>query len=96
MVGIKEINSGLLEYKTALKNYEETQKRLTVEGKIYNLARAKNQIGAASDLDVLLAKEVCLIAQKDEVSSKINSIISTIGLYKAAGGVDLYKINEDI
>lgn len=96
LVGIKEINSGLLEYKTALKNYEETQKRLTVEGKIYNLARAKNQIGAASDLDVLLAKEVCLIAQKDEVSSKINSIISTIGLYKAAGGVDLYKINEDI
>ena len=34
--------------------------------------------------------------QKEEVSSKINTIITTIGLYKATGGVDLRKINEDI
>ena len=34
--------------------------------------------------------------KKDEVSNKMNSLISTINLYKAAGGVDLYKINENI
>ena len=54
------------------------------------------EIGAASDLDVLYAKEAYLMVKKDEVSNKINSVISTIGLYKAAGAVDLYKINENI
>ena len=56
----------------------------------------KHFIGAASDLDILYAKEAYLMVRKDEVSNKINSLISTIGLYKASGGVDLYKINENI
>ncbi len=96
LVGVKEINNGLVEYKTALKNYNETQRRLEVEGRIFKLAQDKNQIGASSDLDLLYAKEMYLLTEKENVSNKINSIISTIGLYKAVGGVDLYKINEDI
>lgn len=93
LVGIKEVNSGLVEYKTSLKNYEETQKRMQAENKIYNLAKDKKQIGAAADLDVLYTKEMYLMTQKEEVSNKINSVISAIGLYKAVGGIDLYKIN---
>lgn len=91
---IKEINSGLVEYKTALENFEETQNRLKMQDEIYNLMKDKHTIGASSDLDVLYAKEAYLMVKKEEVSNKINSIISTIGLYKAVGGIDLYKISN--
>lgn len=96
LVGIKDINNGLIEYKTALKNYEEIQNRMSIENQIYKLAQNKNQIGAASNLDTLFVKEAYLITKKEEVSNKISSIIAAIGLYKAAGGVNLYKINENI
>ncbi len=93
---IKEINSGLLEYKTALQNYNESTERLNTQAKIYELAKDKNQIGASGDIEVLYAKEAYLISEKEEVSNKINSVIATIGLYKSAGGVDLYKLEEQL
>ncbi len=96
LVSVKDINSGLVEYKTALKNYEEAQKRIAVEGKIYDLAKYKSNIGAASELDELFAREMYLMTKKEVVSNKINTIISAIGLYKAAGGVDLYRLNENL
>ncbi len=96
LVGVKEVNSNLVEYNTALKNYQDVQSRLKTESKLYALAQDKYKIGASSSIDELLAKESNLIMQKEEVSSKINTIITTIGLYKATGGVDLRKINEDI
>lgn len=96
LVGVKEVNSSLVEYNTALKNYQDVQSRLNTESKLYVLAQEKYKIGASSSIDELLAKESHLIMQKEEVSSKINTIITTIGLYKATGGVDLRKINEDI
>lgn len=94
--GIKEMNSSLVEYKTAEKNYQEALKKINTERKIYNLAKDKTKIGSASNLDELLAKEMYLIAEKEIVSNKIDTIISTIGLYKASGGVDLYKLNEKL
>ena len=96
LTGIKDINSGLIEYKEAQENYKESLERLKMQNKTYSLAKDKQEIGSASDLDVLYAKEAYLMVRKDEVSNKINSLISTISLYKAAGGVDLYKINENI
>lgn len=96
LTGIKDINSGLVEYKEAQENYKESADRLKMQNRTYSLAKDKQEIGSASDLDVLYAKEAYLMVRKDEVSNKINSVISTIGLYKAAGGVDLYKINENI
>ena len=96
LLGIKDINSGLVEYKEAQENYKESADRLKMQNRTYSLAKDKQEIGSASDLDVLYAKEAYLMVRKDEVSNKINSVISTIGLYKTAGGVDLYKINENI
>lgn len=96
LTGIKEVNSGVLEYKTAMENYNESVNRLKTQTKIYNLAKDKNEIGALGNIEVLYAKEAYLLTQKEEVSNKINSIISTITLYKAAGGVDLYKFKENI
>ncbi len=93
---IKEVNSGLLEYKTAMRNYEESNSRLKTQTKIFELAKDKNNIGASGNIELLYAQEAYLISEKEEVSNKINSIISTISLYKAAGGIDLYSLNQDI
>ena len=93
---IKEVNSGLLEYKTAMRNYEESSSRLKTQTKIFELAKDKNNIGASGNIELLYAREAYLISEKEEVSNKINSIISTISLYKAAGGIDLYSLNQDI
>lgn len=93
---IKEVNSGLLEYKTAMRNYEESSSRLKTQTKIFELAKDKNNIGASGNIELLYAQEAYLISEKEEVSNKINSIISTISLYKAAGGIDLYSLNQDI
>ncbi|MGM9993627.1 MAG: TolC family protein [Candidatus Avigastranaerophilus sp.] len=93
---IKEVNSGLLEYKTAMRNYEESNSRLKTQTKIFELAKDKNEIGASGNIELLYAQEAYLISEKEEVSNKINSIISTISLYKAAGGIDLYSLNQDI
>ena len=94
--GIKEVNSALADYKTALGNYNESLSRLELQGKTYTLAQDKYDIGSASDLEVLYAKEAYLNVKKEEVSNKINTLISTISLYKATGGVDLYKMNENL
>lgn len=96
LTGIKDMNTGLIEYKTSVENYKESTDRLEMQNRTYSLMKDKFVIGAASDLDVLYAKESYLLVKKEEVSNKINSLISTIGLYKAAGGVNLYKINENI
>ena len=87
--GIKEVNSSVFEYKTAMENYDESVNRLNTQSKIYTLAQQKNKIGASGNLDVLYSKEAYLLTQKEEVSNKINLIISTISIYKATGGINL-------
>lgn len=94
LTGIKDVNSGIVEYKEALANHKESSERLKMQNKTYCLTEDKALIGSASDLDVLYAKELYLMVKKDDVSNKINSIISTIGLYKAVGGIDLYNLNH--
>lgn len=93
---IKELNVSMHEFKTAKKNYDESFSRFNLQNKTYSLMSDKREIGSASDLDVLYNREALLITQKDEVSNKINCLISTITLYKAAGGKNLYKVNETI
>lgn len=91
ITGVTDINSNLIEYKTALENYKEVSNRIKTDEKIYNLIKDKRKIGSANDLDVLYAKEVYLSTKKQETSNKINSIISSIGLYKALGGINPYS-----
>lgn len=91
ITGVTDINSDLIEYKTALENYKEVSNRIKTDEKIYNLIKDKRKIGSANDLDVLYAKEVYLSTKKQETSNKINSIICSIGLYKALGGINPYN-----
>ena len=67
-----------------------------MQEKIYSLMLDKHKIGASSDLDVLYAKEAFLMVKKEEISDKINTIIAAIGLYKSVGGIDLYKLNDNL
>ncbi len=93
---IKEVNLGLFSYKTALKNFEQSEERLKTEHELYNLNLEKQKIGAASILDNLYSRQADLIVQKEEVSNKIDCLISVISLYKAVGGKNLFEINENI
>lgn len=95
LTAVSEINSGLIDYKTAKDNYEESIKKYSSETKIYNLVKEKRNIGAANDLDVLLVEEVCLAAEKELVSNKINPLLSVVGLYRVTGGTDLTKLNGE-
>lgn len=56
----------------------------------------KKDIGSASELDVLYNRESLLLTTKEEVSNKINCLISTITLYKATGGKNLYETAANI
>ena len=96
LTGIKEINTGLADYKIASKNYEQSTERLEMQNQIYKLMEDKKDIGAASEMDILYSKEAHLLIEKEQVSNKINYLISTISLYKAVGGVDLYSINTPV
>ncbi len=92
--GFKEVNDSTAQLKTDLKNYEESVERYNLEHKRYVLMEHKNKIGAASELDLLYNKQIELMTKREEVSNKINCLISTISLYKATGGHDLYSIKE--
>ena len=94
--GIKEINTGLIAYNEASENYNESAERLKLQNQTFSLMNDRYSIGAASDLDVLYAKEAYLLISKEEVSNKVNTLISTIGLYKALGGVDLYSLSNNL
>ncbi len=62
--GIKEINTGLTEYKEASENYNKSLKCLKLQKQIYALVKDKEKIGSASNLEVLYAKETYLSAKK--------------------------------
>lgn len=94
--GIKEVNIGLAEYKIAQRNYQESSDRMQMENQILTLMQHKNQIGAASNVDVLYSRERELLVEKEQVSNKINYLISTITLYKAVGGQDLFTIDKPV
>ena len=94
LTSIQEVNDSTAQLKKDLQNYEESVERYNLEHKRFVLMDHKNKIGAASDLDVLYNKQLELMTKREEVSNKINCLISTISLYKATGGQDLYTIKE--
>ena len=96
LTSFQELNDALIGAETAQKNYEDSLKRFEYEKNLLSLLEQKRRIGAAADLDVLYGTERELLVQKEEVINKINLIISSINIYKAVGGEDLYKIVEHI
>ena len=99
LTSIQEINDSLTTAKLSKKNYAKSLERTEIEKEKFKLSEKKLNIGAKSNLEHLKAEEAVLLSERDEISNKINYLISTINLYKAVGGVDYNKIkaeNEDI
>lgn len=96
LTSFQELNDALGGELTAQRNYHDSVDRVNYEEKLYNLIDKKTQIGAASELERLYAKQRKLLTQKDEIINKINCLIGSINIYKAVGGQDLYKIIEHI
>lgn len=94
LTSIQEVNDSTAQLKKDLQNYDESVERYNLEHKRFVLMDHKNKIGAASNLDLLYNKQLELMTKREEVSNKINCLISTISLYKATGGQDLYSIKE--
>ena len=95
LTSIQEVNDSCAKVKTDYKNYEQSLERVKLDNKKYELLSYKNKIGAAANLDVLYLEQQKLLTQCDEVSNKINYLISTIGLYKAIGGKNLHTITQN-
>ena len=41
-------------------------------------------------------REKLLVAEKDEVNSRVNYLISTVNIYKAVGGKDFTTVNDNL
>ena len=96
LTSIQEVNNSLGGAITRDLNYKESVKRYNLENEKYDLANEKFNIGAKSNLDLIKDKERLLVAEKDEVNSRINYLISTVNIYKAIGGKDFTTINEKL
>lgn len=95
LTSIQEVNDSLVSVKTSDKNYQNSAKRLKIENDKYELVNKKLNIGAASNLDKLKYQEVILMTQKEDISNKINCLITAIELYKAVGGKDLTIVKTE-
>lgn len=94
LTSFQEVNDSLASFKAAKENYNSSTERQKLENEQFEIARQKNIIGTTSNLDTLFSKQKLLLAQKSEVSSKINCLITSINLYKAVGGKDLYSLED--
>ncbi len=96
LTSIQEVNNSLGTALTNRKNYMTSLERNNLEKDKYHLMLKKQSIGALSELDRMRAEENVITADKNEVSNKVNYIISTINIYKAVGGTDYMKYAENI
>ena len=96
LTSLQEVNDALVSSKTARKNLEASKERFEIEQNKYELADKKFNIGAASNLDMIKAKEALIISEKSHVSNTIDTIISAINIYKSVGGVDYMQFEEAI
>ena len=96
LTSLQEVSDSLYLAKTAKKNYASAQERHKLEQSKFTLMKKKNLIGALSDLDLLRAKESLIVTEISEVSSQVDCLISTINLYKSAGGVDYTNFEEKL
>lgn len=96
LTSIQEVNDSLGGAKTREANYKESVKRYNLENEKYALADKKFNIGAKSNLDLMKDTERLLVADKDKVSNQVNYLLSTLDIYKAVGGKDFTKINDNL
>ena len=96
LTSLQEINDALVSAKTARNNFHSSSERFDLQKEQYKLSDKKFNIGASSNLEILMAKEALLISEKSNISNKIDVVISAINIYKSVGGVDYMQFEEAI
>ena len=94
LTSIQELNDSFVSAKISGKNYNNAIEHYKLEENLYNLSGKKLEIGAKSTLAHLKAKQALLIAEKNKISYKTDCNLSAINIYKASGGLDYTKYNQ--
>lgn len=88
LTSMQEINDSLTSAKLMRDNYTNGTDIFKNQKHKFELASQKFDIGAMSRLDYLKHEKEMLQVEEEEISSKIDYVVSTINLYKAVGGID--------
>ena len=91
LTSIQEVNDAMVEVKTTKANLQKANEAFVIEEQKHLLAEKQFNIGNSSKLDEMKSNVNLLIIKQHDISSKIDSVISTISLYKAVGGIDYSK-----
>lgn len=94
LTSIQEVNDAMVSVKTTKANLIKADEAYSIEQEKHKLAEKQFTIGDSSKLDELKSNVNLLIVKQHEISSKIDSVISTISLYNAVGGIDYTKVND--
>ncbi len=91
LTSIQEVNDAMVSVKTTKANLIKADEAYSIEQEKHKLAEKQFTIGDSSKLDEMKSNVNLLIVRQHEISSKIDSVISTISLYNAVGGIDYNK-----
>ena len=91
----KEVNDALVSTKIFHKNLLSAKERLKLEKQNLDIASKRYESGKGTLPELLCAKERELYVEKSIIDSKVNTLISVIGLYKSTGGVNLKKLSSE-
>lgn len=94
LTSMQEINDTLYSNKNANKNYIISERRTDIEEQDFKLIKRKEAVGTINVIDSLKKEQELYLTKQYNVSSKINTIITSINLYKAAGGNDVFKTED--
>ena len=95
LTSMQEINDSLSSAKLMRDNYINGIEIFKNQKHKFELAAQKFDIGAMSRLEYLKHEKEMLEVEKEEISSKIDYVVSTINLYKAVGGIDYLSQPSD-
>lgn len=96
LTSLQEVNDALVSSKTARANLMSSTERYELQKEQFRLADRKLEIGSASNLEILKAKEALLLSEKSNISNTVDAVISAINIYKSVGGVDYMQFEEAI
>ncbi len=88
LTSMQEINDSLSSAKLMRDSYTNGTDIFNNQKHKFDLATKQFDIGAMSRLDYLKHEKEMLQVEEEEISSKIDYVVSTINLYKAVGGID--------
>lgn len=91
LTSIQEVNDALVETKTAKANLIKSNEELDLEKDKHMNTEKQFNVGDISKLEELKSQLALLLVEQKNVIYKINSVISTISLYNAVGGIDYTK-----